>query len=87
MANAVGYSRELFGEAISDYACVYTGELESTDTSVGDELIPLLIAHLGQGHASAVLKAFYARLSQQRYARLSKQVRGLLKNVGRKLLE
>lgn len=87
MANAVGYARELFGDSISAYACVYTGEMESTDTSVGDELIPLLIAHLDQGHASAVLKAFYAQLSQQRFKKLSKQVRGLLKNVGRKLLE
>lgn len=87
MANAVGYARELFGHSISAYACVYTGELASSDTSVGDELIPLLISHLDQGHASAVLKAFYAQLSQQRFQKLSKQLHGLLKNVGRKLLE
>ncbi len=87
MANTVDYARELFGNSISAYACVTTGELASTDTGVGDELIPLLIEHLDQGHASAVLKAFYTQLSQQRFSRLSKQVRGLLKNVGRKLLE
>ncbi|MCA9159619.1 MAG: hypothetical protein KDA72_14885, partial [Planctomycetales bacterium] len=83
----VGYARELFGDSISAYACVYTGELASSDTSVGDELIPLLISHLDQGHASAVLKAFYAQLSQQRFQKLSKQLHGLLKNVGRQLLE
>lgn len=87
IAKAVGYARELFGEDISDYACVYTGELDATDTSVGDELVPQLIAHLDQGHASAVLKAFYAQLNHQRFQRLSKQVMGLLKNVGRTMLK
>lgn len=87
IAQAVNYARELFGDAIAGYACVYTGETHSPDTSVADELIPRLIEHLSYGHSAAVLKAFYQQLSRQRFQQLSQQVVGLLKNVGRSLVE
>lgn len=87
IANAVNYTRGLFGDAITAYACVYTGDTHTGDTSVADEVVPPLIAHLSHGHSAAVLKAFYQQLSQQRFAQLSQQVIGLLKSVGRSLIK
>ena len=87
MADTVAYAKELFGNSLSDYACVCTRDAGADDSGVGDELVPLLVTHLDQGHASAVLKAFYTQLSKERMARLSKQVAGLLKNVAQELLK
>lgn len=79
MAEAVNYLRELFGESIAGYACVYTGDTHPADSSVVDEVVPQLIEHLNHGHAAAILKAFYQQLSRERFAKLSRQVIGLLK--------
>jgi predicted GTPase len=80
MAGAVDYVRELFGDRISGYACVYTGKTHATDSSVADELVPLIVQHLSQGKMAAILKAFYKQLGAQRLQRLLKQTLGLLKN-------
>jgi predicted GTPase len=87
IAQAVAYTRELFGDAIAAYACVYAGETHAPDTSVADEVIPRLVEHLSHGHSAAVLKAFYQQLSRQRFQQLAQQVIGLLKNVGRSFVE
>ncbi len=87
IAAAVDYLRELFGDSIAGYACVYTGDEHSDDASVADELVPLLIDHLDHGHATAILKAFYKRLSAERLARLKQQTTGLVKQVVRHLLD
>ncbi len=81
MANAVAYCRELFGDSISGYACVYTGDLHISDTSVADELVPLLADHLESGQSAAVLKAFYRQLSQQRYEKALEQFKGLFSTI------
>lgn len=82
MAQAVAYTRELFGDAISGYACVYTGETHAPDSSVADEVIPLLVGNLSHGHSAAILKAFYKQLSRQRFQQLTQQLTGLFKSVG-----
>ena len=79
IASAVNYAKELFGDMIAGYACVYTGELLSADSSVAEEVVPQLVDHLDHGHAAAVLKAFYQQLSQQRFKQMSLQVIRLLK--------
>ena len=81
MAGAVDYVRELFGDRISGYACVYTGSTHASDSSVLDELVPQIVLHLSQGKMAAILKAFYNQLGSQRLQRLLKQTLGLLKNV------
>ncbi len=83
IAAAVDYLRALFGGSIADYACVYTGESPSSNSSVAEELVPLLVEHLDQGHSAAILKAFYKQLSQQRVKKLTRQVMGLVKSLGR----
>ncbi len=80
IAAAVQYVNELMGDGIAGYACVYTGDVHGADSSVVDEVIPQLIDHLNHGHAAAVLKAFYRQLSRERFAKLSRQVIGLLKS-------
>lgn len=80
IAGAVDYIRELFGDRISGYACVHTGNTHASDSSVLDELVPQIVQHLGQGKAAAILKAFYKQLGSQRLQRLLKQTLGLLKN-------
>ncbi|TWU34352.1 GTPase family protein [Novipirellula artificiosorum] len=81
MAAAVEYTRELLGDSVDGYACVYTGNTHPADTSVVDEVIPQLVTHLDEAHAAAVLKAFYNQLGQKRLAQLSRQLVGLLKSV------
>jgi len=81
IANAVAYARDIFGGAIAAYACVYTGETHIADSSVADEVVPQLMNHLSQGHAAAVLKAFYQQLSQKRFQQLSRQAVGLIKTA------
>jgi uncharacterized protein len=81
IAGAVNYVRELFGDRISGYACVYTGTANLPDTSVADELVPQIMQHLSQGKMVAVLKAFYKRLGSRRLQRLLKQSVGLLKSL------
>ncbi len=81
IAAAVAYTKELFGEAIAGYACVYTGDVHDAPTSVADELVPQLLEHLDHGHSAAILKAFYQRLSRQRYEKLANQLIGLAKSV------
>lgn len=78
IASAVEYTRELFGDSICGYACVYTGDTHPSGISVANELVPQLIEHLDHGQAVATLKAFYRQLSQQRLARLTQQVIKLL---------
>jgi predicted GTPase len=80
MAGAVDYVRELFGDRISGYACVYTGSTHAVDSSVADELVPQIAQHLSQGKMAAILKAFYKQLGAQRLQRLLKQSLGLLKS-------
>ncbi|MCA9134621.1 MAG: 50S ribosome-binding GTPase [Planctomycetales bacterium] len=87
IANAVAYVRELFGSSLAGYACVYTGDAYPEDSTVADELVPQLLEHLDQGHATAVLKAFYQQLSTQRLQQLTRQLSGLLKSVARTLLD
>jgi uncharacterized protein len=87
IAGAVEYCRELFGDAIAGYACVYTGTDFPEDTSVADEVVPQLVEHLSHGHSAAILKAFYQRLSRQRMIQLSRQFVGLLKTVGRSVIQ
>ncbi len=80
IAAAVQYVEELLGDAIAGYACVYTGDTHGgPNTSVIEEVVPQLIDHLNHGHAAAVLKAFYLQISRERFAKLSRQVIGLLK--------
>ncbi len=81
IASAVAYVRELFGSALVDVTCVYTANTAPGDTSVSDEVIPLLMTQLNHGHAAAVLKAFYRGLSQRRYEQLTEQLTGLLRTL------
>lgn len=81
IASAVEYVRELFGDRVSGYACVYTGSTHPSDPSVLDELVPQIAQHLSQSKMAAILKAFYKQLSSQPLQRLLKQTLGLLKNV------
>ncbi len=87
IAGAIAYCRELFGDSIADYACVYTGDEYPPDMTVADEVVPQLVKHLSHGHSAAILKAFYTQLSQQRFNQLSKQLIGLMKMVGRSALD
>jgi predicted GTPase len=87
IASAVAYTRELFGDSIAAYACVYTGEIHPPDASVAEEVVPHLVEHLTHGHSAAILKAFYEQLSRDRFQQLARQVVGLLKNIGRSLVE
>ncbi|TWU45557.1 GTP-binding protein YsxC [Novipirellula aureliae] len=81
MAAAVAYCQELFGSTVSDYACVYTGDVHPLENQVVDEVVGTLLAHLQQGKSAAVLKAFYKQLSEKRVSELTKQVIGLLKSA------
>lgn len=81
IAGAVDYVRELFGDRVSSYVCVYLGDAHQSETSVMDELVPQIVENLGEGKAVAILKAFYKQLSSQRLQRLLKQTAGLLKTV------
>ncbi|QDT12335.1 dynamin family protein [Planctomycetes bacterium K23_9] len=81
IAESVRYARELFGQSIAGYACVYTGEVHDSDTSVADELVPELLKYLDHGHSAAILKAFYQRLSQERIKQLTQQIIGLLRTL------
>jgi len=87
IAGAIAYCQELFGQAVSGYTCVYTGEEYPADTSVADEVVPQLVENLSHGHSAAILKAFYSQLSQQRFNQLSRQLIGLVKSVGRSALD
>jgi len=82
IGKAVGYLREVFGDSIAAYACVYTGETHEPDQSVAEELVPRLIEHLDQGHSTAVLKAFYKQLGEERFKKLANQVIGMVKSLG-----
>lgn len=87
MAAAVAYTQELFGDAIAQCVCVYSGDQHPSDTGVADSLVPALIENLDQGHAAAILKAFYTQLSRKRIEQLKSQFAGLLKTVGRTVLD
>ncbi len=81
MAAAVQYVDELFGDAISGYACVYTGDTHRSDPTSLDDVVSEMVAHLDQGHGAAILKAFYQKLSRDRLSNLKKQVLKLIKTV------
>ncbi len=81
IAESVSYVKELFGDTIDGFACVYTGKTHPAGSSVAEELVPQLIEHLNHGNAAALLKAFYQQLSHERFAKLARQVIGLLKTV------
>lgn len=81
IASAVAYIHELFGSAIVDVTCVFTGSDDRSDSSVSDEVVPLLMTQLGHGHSAAVLKAFYRGLSKRRYEQLVEQLTGLIRSV------
>lgn len=81
MAEAVEYLRSLFGDAVVDYACVYTGDARPADQSVAEQLLPQLVKCLDQGHATALLKAFYRQLGQQRWKKLVGQASDLVKSI------
>lgn len=87
IAQAVDYCKELFGNSVASYACVYTGEQHTGDESITDDLIPRIIEQLPSGQSAAILKAFYRRLSQKRYEQLKDQVTGMMKYLGRKILD
>ncbi len=81
IAGAVQYARDIFGNRVAGYACVYTGQIHATDTSFMDELVSQIMEHLDQGKSAAILKAFYGQLGKQRFQRLAKQALGLFKSV------
>ncbi|MFG0261481.1 MAG: GTPase family protein [Novipirellula sp. JB048] len=81
MAAAVDYIRELFGDSISGYACVYTGETHPRDPTALDEVVAQMVAHLDQGHGAAILKAFYEKVSRDRLTNLKKQLFTLINTV------
>ncbi|GAA4457153.1 GTPase family protein [Novipirellula rosea] len=81
MAAAVQYARELFGDKISGYACVYTGTEHPIDSGTLDDVVSEMVAHLDHGHGAAILKAFYRKLSEDRFKTLKNQVFQLLKSV------
>ncbi|MDZ4850251.1 MAG: GTPase domain-containing protein [Pirellulaceae bacterium] len=87
IANAVAYMKELFGENIAGFACVYTGQIDVDDNSVADEIVPQLLRSLDQGHSAAILKAFYQQLNRKKFQQLASQVVGLLKSVGTQIGE
>ncbi|QDS87670.1 tRNA modification GTPase TrmE [Rosistilla ulvae] len=87
MAQAVAYCRELFGDAIAQTVCVYTGDQHPNQESVADNLVPALLGNLDHGHAAAILKAFYKQLSANRIDQLRGQFTSLLKSVGRTLFD
>jgi predicted GTPase len=78
IAGAVDYVREVFGDRVSGYGCVYLGNAYGRDSSVVDELVPLIVEHLSEGKMAAMLKAFYKQLGSKKLQRLLKQTRGLL---------
>lgn len=82
MAETVDYIRTVLGDSVTDFVCVYTGQTREPDNSIAEELVPLLVKHLDQGHAAAVLKAFYQQLSRDRFQKLARQVIGLANSVG-----
>lgn len=79
IADAVAYTRELLGSALVDVTCVCTVSSEPIDSTISDEVVPLLMTQLSHGHAAAVLKAFYRGLSKRRYEQLTEQLTGLIK--------
>lgn len=81
IASAVAYVRELFGHAFIDITCVFTGNIDPKDSSVSDEVVPLIMTQLSHGHAAAVLKAFYRGLSKRRYEQLAEQLTGLIRTL------
>jgi len=81
IAAAVAYCQELFGSAVVDYACVYTGDVHPLENHVINEVVDPLLAHLQRGKSAAVLKAFYKQLGEKRVAQLTKQLFGLLKSA------
>ena len=81
IAEAVSYLQELFGASIAGYACVHTGDVHGPDASIAEELIPQLVEHLDQGHAAAILKAYYKQLGQERFKKLARQVIGLVQSI------
>jgi predicted GTPase len=81
IADAAKYVKELLGESVNGFACVYTGDTYAADSSVADEVVPQLIEHLNHGHGAALLKAFYQQLSRDRFTKLSRQVIGLLRSI------
>ncbi len=82
IADAVKYCQELFGDSVVDYVCVYTGDEAKDDDAVVDELVPMLLKHLEEGQATAVLKAFYDKLSAERVQKLKGQFAGLIRSIG-----
>ncbi|WP_442505194.1 GTPase family protein [Novipirellula sp. SH528] len=81
MAAAVQYVRELFGDTISSYACVYTGDAYPIDSGTLDDVVSQMVTQLDHGHGAAILKAFYRKLSEDRFKTLKNQVFALLKTV------
>ncbi len=64
-----------------DYACVYTGQEHERELII-DELLPLILKQLAEGEATALLKAFYARLSQDRLQQIKNQFKGFMRSIG-----
>ncbi len=87
MAKAVDYIRQLFGTSLAGVACVNSAEAQPADTSVEDELVPLLVAELDQGHSAAIVRLFYSQLNRERFSRLTGQLTGLLKTFAQSLLD
>lgn len=82
MAAAVDYCRELFGDSVIDYGCVYTGTDHLNRTAVIDELLPIILGQLAEGQATSLLRAFYEQLSRERLKTLKNQFAGLIKTIG-----
>ena len=84
ISGAVQYCREIFGDGVIEYACVNAAasQIQAGDTSVNDELVPLLVKHLDSGKATAVLRAFYTRLNKDRWSKLPQQMLNLFQSVG-----
>ncbi len=85
IADAVAYVHELFGASIVDVTCVFTGHVHLGDTSVSDEVVPLIMTQLNHGHSAAVLKAFYRGLSRRRYEQLTTQLTNLIRTLTKSL--
>jgi predicted GTPase len=81
MAATVDYLQELFGDSVTEFVCVYTGDLHPSDSSVAEKVVPLLVDNLDAGHSAAVLKAFYKQITRDRFQRLVSQLIGLGKTL------
>lgn len=81
---AVDYHRELFGNAIVEYAPLCLLESKLSDESSWEELLELIATELSQGQAVALVRAYYDQFEKGRLERLVDQVANLVKKTIRR---